>query len=153
MATRGKDVTFKERKIIKHLLSKGDSTRSIALSIGRAFSTVSMEIKRGGGSKNYSPRRSQRSARRRLGPIKTVISDDDRVAIRRMLKKGETKLNICAKLNLSRGRLYEELKAGGWPEEYSPVIAKTGDHNRVFETLRKFWSGVSKKMFKARCQR
>jgi IS30 family transposase len=150
MKKRGKDLTFKERKIIKELLAQGAPTRYIATSLSRCFSTISMEIKRGGGRKKYSPRKSQNNARKRVLPIGRTVTDNDRILIQKWLEEGKSKLDICAKLNLGRNQLYRELKDGGWPEKYCAIRSKIEDRVRTFGRLRRFWKKALRGMFRVK---
>ncbi len=73
----GRVLTLSEREHISRGIVAGDSIRSIAMSLGRAPSTVSREIKRNGGRRRYRACRADQAAwerAKRPKPCKLVIN-------------------------------------------------------------------------------
>lgn len=92
---------FEERERISRALAAGESARSIARDLGRAPSTISREIERGGGRRSYRALAAERHACERLArPKPTKLSGSPRLlaAVEAGLKRRWSPQQISARL-------------------------------------------------------
>ena len=119
---RGCALTPAEREEISRGLATGDSFRAIAARLGRPASTVSREVNRNGGRKDYRAKKAEeRASKRARRPKRCLLAIDDRL---RDL--------VAAKLAAD----WSPQQISGWlKREYPSDEAMRVSHETIYRTL------------------
>jgi DNA-binding CsgD family transcriptional regulator len=97
-------LTLIEREEISRGLASGESMRAIAARLGRSASTVSREVGRNGGRRNYRALKAdERAWEQALRPKRRLLAENDR--LRFGSKKAQGGLVTAADLRLDRQRV------------------------------------------------
>ena len=115
-------LTLEEREEISRGIAAGSSIRSIAISLGRAPSTISREIKRNGDQRRYRANRADQAAWDRAHRPKTCKLADNRALAR----------IVASKLQLE----WSPVQIAGWLKHaYSDDECYQVSHETIYKTL------------------